>query len=199
MGTIRLSTDQWAAASRLPFAWGATDQEMRDDYPCAGLLDGPTVTVYRAVSVGAPSPVVWRWLCQLQVAPYSYDWLDNLGHRSPRTLTPGADRVEVGMQVMVFDVTEVVAGVEFTGRSTTRAARTFGQFAGTYRVTPSPDGGSRLVVRLDIARTPVLGSAALGTVRRDLLAWGDLVMMRNELLTLKELAERQVASAPSVG
>ncbi len=55
----------------------------------------------------------------------------------------------------------------------------------TYRVTPIGAGVSRLVVCMTVA-----ASGRLSRLRRTLLGWGDLIMMRKQLLTLKHLAER---------
>ena len=82
--------------------WGATAEEAARPYPADTLLDGPVLLATRAVGVDAPTSTVYRWLCQVAVAPYSYDWLDNLGRRSPRQLTPGADDLHVGKAMMVF-------------------------------------------------------------------------------------------------
>src|SRR5262249_6937940 len=67
--------------------WGSTPAERRMQFPCDRHLPACDDALFRAVSVAAPAPLLFRWLCQLRVAPYSYDWLDNFGRRSPRQLT----------------------------------------------------------------------------------------------------------------
>ncbi len=94
----------------LPLVWGATDAEARQHYPADALVDGP-VSMTRAVTVLAPPDVTWRWLCQLAVAPYSYDWVDNFGRRSPRELTPGAEELRVGQtMITIFELVSVDPG-----------------------------------------------------------------------------------------
>jgi len=68
---------------------GASVDERAAPLPCDELLPDAHSRCDRAISVDAPAAVRFRWLCQLRVAPYSYDLLDNLGRRSPRELTPG--------------------------------------------------------------------------------------------------------------
>jgi hypothetical protein len=174
---------------RLPLVWGATDAEVRRRYPADEVLSGDLLHLTRAIDVAAPVETTWRWLCQVAVAPYSYDWIDNLGRRSPRSLTPGADRLEVGQPMaVVFELVSHDPPRQWTAVTTRRGERLFGPVALTYAA--EPDGsGSRIVCRL---ATRVTGPAS--RLRAHLLAWGDLVMMRKQLLTFKELAERDARS-----
>jgi hypothetical protein len=144
----------------------------------------------RAVSVRAPAALTWRWLCQVAVAPYSCDWIDNRGCRSPDTLTPGAGRLEPGQTMaVVFRLTSYDQGHQWTALTSPRGRRMFGPVAITYAA--EPDGaGSRIVCRLAVA-----ARGPLARVRAHALAWGDLVMMRRQLLNLKALAERDAVVA----
>lgn len=169
----------------LPWVWGATPAEVARRYPADDVVPGRPMT--RAVSVGAPPAVLWRWLCQVAVAPYSYDWIDNRGRRSPRELTPGADQLAVGQTMaVVFRLTSYDDGHQWTAVTGERGRRMFGTTAMTYAAEPLPDPGrSRLVCRL-VASWP--------RPAVDALAWGDLVMMRKQLHTLRDLAERTAAA-----
>ena len=169
----------------MPTVWGATDEEITRARPCDALVDEDTLVLDRAVSVDAPSSLVYRWTCQLALAPYSYDCTDNLGRRSPRALVSGADRLRAGDAVMVFELTEVEPGVSWTGCSRRGPSLLLGRHAVTYAVDPVDDGHCRLVCRLVVAQ----GSVARRLVAAP-LAWGDLVMMRRQLLNLKSLAEQ---------
>src|SRR5439155_144736 len=91
----------------IPYAWGAPEAERRAAFPCDGHLVPADEAVFRAVDVDAPAAVVFRWLCQLRVAPYSYDWIDNFGRQSPPQLTPGLDDLQRGQTVMgVFELVD---------------------------------------------------------------------------------------------
>jgi hypothetical protein len=149
------------------------------------MVEVPRRTLFRAVDVDAPRAVTFRWLCQLRIAPYSYDWIDNFGRRSPQKLIDGVDALAVGQRVMrifrlaAFDRPRHITLVLDDGP----ARRFFGDLAGTYEVVPRSDA-SRIVVKLVVGHPgrPFGWTAPL-------LPWGDLVMMRKQLLTLKALAE----------
>jgi hypothetical protein len=173
---------------RFVHEWGSTELERSEAFPCDRLIDEPDQTLYRAIDVRARPETVFRWLCQLRVAPYSYDLLDNGGRRSPQTLTPGLERLEAGQRLMrIFKLVEFEQGSSVTAMS---KGRMFGRVAVTYRIGEAAHGGTRLVGKL-LVEHPRRGLA--GRLEGILLAPGDLVMMRRQLLNLGRLAEQQDA------
>jgi hypothetical protein len=175
--------------AQLPWVWQATTDEVAAEYACDGFVTAPMVGCWRAADSTATADQLFRWLCQLRVAPYSYDLLDNFGRTSPRTLTAGVDQLELGQTFMtIFELVDFTPGRQLTLKiSDDKALRLFGEVAVSYVAVPTA-GGSRLVVKLAL---PARGNA----VRRTLLGWGDLLMMRKQVLTLAGLAGRAGAGA----
>jgi hypothetical protein len=175
----------------LPERWNATQEEAAATYPCDALAADRFLPLTRAIDVAAPPPVVFRWLCQLRAAPYSYDWIDNLGRRSPGQLKPGLDDLQVGQRFLIATITGFVRGQHITGRATPGAERLFGVISLTYQVVGRGTDGSRLLVRLDVRPPSRLWERA----RYLVLAWGDVIMMQKQLRTLKRLAESSASDS----
>jgi len=171
-----------------PRTWGSTSVERRRWFACDDQLANPDDVYHRGIAIEAPPEIVFRWLCQLRAAPYSYDLIDNLGRRSPRELTPGLDDLEVGQSVMtIFELVEFQRDRQLTLRLR-RHSRLFGDIAVTYLLVPVAQGRCRLAVKLVVRYPGPLGARAFA---RWFLPLGDLIMMRKQLLTLKRLAEDQ--------
>ncbi|MGX7759716.1 hypothetical protein ACWQ06_13785 [Streptomyces angustmyceticus] len=171
--------------------WGATRPERAAPYPCDPLVTGPAEAWFRAVDVAAPPGLVFRWVRQLTIAPYSYDWIDFRGQRSPRTLVPGLPELAPGQPFLVFEIAGFETGAHVTGVLPARLAERHGQMAVSYTLSPREEG-CRLVVKV----VTEAGGPLPRRLRRGLLARGDLVMMRKQLLTLKKLAERDTRRQP---
>jgi hypothetical protein len=156
--------------------WGVTAAEAARSYPCDAVVPRPVLQAWRGVTVDAPPAAVWPWVTQIRLAPYSYDWIDNLGRRSPAELRglgdprPGQNFTAVAARP-IGEVLCVEAGVQLTGR-----------IAGAVMsyVLVAQDGSTRLLLKIVMAR---LRAAA------PLVSVGDLVMARRQLLNLKRLAE----------
>ena len=164
--------------------WGVTDDETTLHYPCDEFVSSPALEAWRGVTVRAAPEAVWPWLTQVRVAPYSYDWIDNRGRRSPRRL---------------LGLSEPQVGDPFT----TAARRELGrivsvdrerQFTGTilgafmsYLLVPGERETTRLLLKIVMATNRLIAPA---------LSVGDLIMARRQLLNLKELAERGPNHSP---
>jgi len=168
--------------------WGTTPAEREAAFPGDRPEDAGTYLLWRGVDVAAPATSVFRWLCQLRVAPYSYDWIDNGGRRSPRTLDPQLERLENGQRFMqIFILESFEPGVQVTLATPvgSRGARLFGVVRVSYWARAVTANRTRLLAKLRVV--PARGLS--GRAMRVILPWGDLVMMRRQLLNLKALAE----------
>jgi hypothetical protein len=174
-------------------SWGITAEEQRIPLGCDELLPATSLRLHRAISIEAPPRLVFRWLCQLRLAPYSYDLLDNFPRRSPRELRPGTGELEHGQRFMsIFRLVSFEEGRQITLRARHTAVsyaalpeRTPG--AGTPTTTPTDPTATRLLARV-LFDPP--GGPIAGRLVSQGLALGDLLMMRKQLMTLKELSER---------
>ena len=158
--------------------WGVSRSETSRAYPCDDFVAAPTLQAWRGVYVEAPAEVVWPWVAQVRIGPYSYDWIDNRGRRSPREL---ADLP----QPQVGDRFTTVAGRP-VGRivSVDHGQQLTGKMGGTfmsYVLVPREPDGTRLLLKV-VGRTARWAAPWLSV--------GDLIMARRQLLNLKQLAER---------
>jgi hypothetical protein len=169
--------------------WGVSTSEVLRSYPCDAFLAAPTLQAWRGVRVEAPAAAVWPWVAQVRIAPYSYDWIDNFGCRSPRKLTglpePRAgDRfTTIAGRREVGRIVSVDPGRQLTG--------TIGGAFMSYVLVPQGPDVTRLLFKL-VVRTSRWAAPGLSV--------GDLVMARRQLLNFKQLAEHhqhQAANAPS--
>ena len=156
--------------------WGVTEEEVARPYPCDAEVRDPVLQAWRGVTVHAPAERVWPWIAQIRLAPYSYDWIDNAGRRSPTQLsdlpppTVGDHFTSVAGRPQ-GRVLSVVPGEHLT-------AQIMGAVM-SYVVVPTGDS-ARLLLKVVMAR---------GGALAPFVSVGDLVMSRRQLLNLKSLAE----------
>ena len=157
--------------------WGVTPAEVERHYPCDDMVASPELQAWRGVTVHAAPDRVWPWVAQIRLAPYSYDWIDNLGRRSPQDIHD-LPEPQVGEPFTAVGgrpqgrIVSVHVGEEFTGRIMGAVV--------SYVLVPEGDT-TRLLMKLVMAGARLFAPA---------LSLGDLVMARRQLLNLKRLAER---------
>lgn len=158
--------------------WGVTDNEVSRSYPCDKYVVSPALQAWRGVGVEAPAAAVWPWVCQIRVAPYSYDLIDNLGRRSPRQLLnlprPQAGEPFTTAGGRTWDRILLVEPEKHLTGTIMRAYM-------SYVLVPEQDIETRLLLKV-VMKTNRW--AALG------VSVGDLIMARQQLLNIKQLAER---------
>ena len=195
------------AASRRISRWGATSEEVDRSLPGDGEVPHPQVASTRAISIHAPARAVWPWLAQMgwrRAGWYSYDLIDNNRVRSAERIVPEFQGLQVGDLVpegadvgwtvsalepdrmLLLIAHAPMQGVDWVERRDSSWLFLLDELGPEH---------TRLVER---ARTTVTvnPTALIGRIlaarwsRTLLLAPGDFVMARRQMLGIKRRAER---------
>ena len=163
-----------------------------DSFWCETLVENANAARMRSVEIAAPPELVFRWLCQLRVAAYSYDWADSAERRSGELL-PGLVELELGQPVMeVYELADFVQGRELTIRLDRRLMAQQGlegwyaPAATTYRVSAAGPSSTRLLAK-SVTAFP---RGLRWRLARMVVKPADRLLLRRQLRTLKRLAER---------
>jgi hypothetical protein len=192
---ILIRTVSWVSGVYILFIrpwhlrWGATDEEVDRPMPGDDQVPHPMLQATRAITIRASAAEIWPWLIQMgfrRAGWYSYDILDNEGKHVDRII-PELQHLEVG-DVMKTDAEGgfTVAAIE-SNRSLVLVIRNlYSQISSSIFLDEIDKEQTRLVMRLR------------ANFRRDLRIFlfyvifepGDFVMMRKELLGIKQRVER---------
>lgn len=174
----RMLDDSGQDGSMIGDRWGVTDSDISRSFPCDYFVSSPRLTAWRGVWVEAPTAAVWPWVAQVRLAPYSYDWIDNLGRRSPRQLV-GLPEPRVG-EAFTTSGGRRVGRIVSVDPHRQLTATIMGAFM-SYVLVPDQRDRTRLLLKVVMQTNRW---AAVG------LSVGDLIMARRQLLNFKHLAER---------
>lgn len=169
--------------------WGMFPGEESISFPCdaiPGKFDG---TYFRGITIHAEPSIIFQWLTQMRVAPYSYDRINNLGRISPRFHLKDQPELQTGQTMMyIFEVVQFREPYELTLRVKPRSFGKwlFGDILLSYLIIPTSTGSCRLLVKIfrKFDRGP------LGLFMRYFLPWANLIMHRKQLILFKHLSEQ---------
>jgi hypothetical protein len=188
----------------IAYTWGSTHEERLMAFQCDRYMGSSDEAYFRAINVEAPCQILFRWLCQLKVGSYSYDWIDRLervffkvdesisSRPCPKQLLPGLENLAPGQRVMgIFKLVEFEQNKHLTiVMDDEQAISIFGNIAASYVVLPITQNTCRLILK-GLIRYP---RNSFWSWMRYFLPWGDLFMMRQQFFRLKSLAESQATS-----
>jgi hypothetical protein len=184
--------------------WGATADEVHGAMPGDEIVPRAQFNATRSITIDVPPERVWPWIVQLgygRAGFYTYDLIDNAGQQSAERVLPEYQQLAVGDSMPMFKelrglaIAYIVTAFEparwmvwtHRPRPTERPDSTW-----TWRLTPLPGGGTRLVTRMkQDYRWETRGLAFFNFI---LMEMGDFAMERRMLKGIKRRAESAESS-----
>ncbi len=194
-------------AGRRNDRWGATEGEATRPLPGDDGVPHPDIASTRAISIHAPVHAVWPWLVQMgwkRAGWYSYDMIDNERTPSAETIVPDLQILQVGD--FVPEGPEVGWTVRSLEPDRLLLLKTLASMKGITWVQQRDSSWLFLLIAIDAENTRLIERARTTvTMNRHtllgrllaapvfmplLLAPGDFVMARRQMLGIKRRAER---------
>jgi len=175
--------------------WGATRDEVRRPLPGDEIVAAPKFDATRAVTIAAPPEKIWPWLQQIgmqRAGWYSYDLIDNLARRSAEKILPQFQHLHAGDLIpmspdgrMGFRVKELNPPQWMLWWDER------GNLSWVWALVPLDPGHTRLLTRVRLTYRWV-SPYLLFYLALDV---GDLVMMRQSMLGIRDRAEGRKAGS----
>lgn len=193
LAAFGLAAGAWAWLVRVSERWGTLPHEPSLPMPGDELIPEPALSATRAIVIATPPDEVYRWFAQMgpgRAGWYSYDWIDNRGIESAREINPEWVITEPGtsmggMAGIGFEVVDAIPGRQLVLVVATGSTLAFTM---AYLLERWGEDATRVIVR-------VRGASGRGRLSdafvRRLLGPGDFVMVRRQLLGVRERAERR--------
>lgn len=169
--------------------WGVHPKEQKIIYPCDKYVLINSRDFYRGVTINANPKFVYLWLCQMNYAPYSYDWLDNFAFKSPDYLIKDADKLKIGQKFMyAFKLLDFTKNkhITFTPPPHHILDRLYGQFLVSYFINELNSTRTRLIVKIRWS----FPKGIIGSILSFLAPKIDSIMMRKQLSQFKKFSEK---------
>jgi hypothetical protein len=168
--------------------WGSHPEEIAAPVVGDHLCPASGISATRCITLSAPPDGVFPWIRQMgfkRAGWYSYDWIDNLGKKSATRIHPEWQDIHSGSKVPggPIDFTAAIVEAPHTFVLLIQPTGKMGQrfcFTLAYELRDHPQG-TRLVTRM---RASVKFPG--GKFAERLLAFGDGLMVRKQLLNLKK-------------
>ncbi|MDI1290798.1 MAG: hypothetical protein PSX37_12720 [bacterium] len=183
---VTLAYARWFRPWQL--TWGATSEEVQRPLAGDDLVERPHFNATRAITIDAPAGQVWPWLVQVGLTRagwYSYDLLDNLGHRSARQILPEYQGLAPGDIIPMSPDGKQGMNVLSMEAPHTMVWGTPGDTTWTWQLDELSDGSTRLLSRVRSHYEWLSPSIAFSA----LVEFGDIWMMRKMLMGIRDRAE----------
>ncbi len=179
--------------------WGATADEVHGPMPGDDVVPKAQFNATRAVTINASPERVWPWIVQLgyrRAGFYTYDLIDNAGQRSAERILHAYQHPAAGDLMPMFKELQGLAiAYTVTAFETNEwmvwvhrpSATEAPDSTWTWRLTPLPGGGTRLVTRMK--QDYRWDTPRLAFFNFVLMELGDFAMERRMLKGIKRRAE----------
>lgn len=174
----------------LSHSWNIQINEKDLVFPCdgMGLNFDSNCTFYRAITIKAHAEVIYLWLCHLRSSSCSYDLVSRSKKKFLQTNLYNQPKLKTGQTVMdIFELISFEKNIQMTLSIKPGAGYPLEGLLISYIILKHGGNTHRLICKAIMKYKQTLA----GMIAKKILPWGDLIMMRKQMLNIKRFAESQ--------